>query len=110
MKRAIPIFVLGVVLSFLIFYVTSTEIFEVHITEYATEYTLDISLRTLIWFENFPDSVNPNALISAVPTAKGAVLLFICIVGLPGLITWRVTMKDPFFRRSRNPSSDEQDD
>ena len=108
MVKAASVFILASVLCFFVFYVAPSEIFEVTVTEYAAEYPLDLSLRTLIWQEDLPESVNQNALVSIWPTPKCFALLFVCIIGVPLLLAWRATMSRRLFSRKFDSESDSE--
>lgn len=72
------------------FYFYPTQIFEAKITENGAVYALDISLKSYLDHGSLPEVVSQQNLISVVPTWKGALLLIICLIGIPIMIGYRI--------------------
>lgn len=91
--KVLVIFTVTALLMFAIFYVYPAQIFESRIVEYESDYTADLSLTNILFHQDLPDFVNRDALVSIRPTVRGGLVLFICIIGLPGMIAWRSVVK-----------------
>ena len=90
------------VLSFALFYVYPADIFEAEITETDGSFTMELTLKNILFQEDLPPFVNKDKLLSVYPTVKGGLILFICIIGLPFMIAWRMTL-----RRNREEDQEE---
>jgi hypothetical protein len=93
MMRTVLIFLLasGVLFSFFYFY--PAEIFPAIIQSDLAEVTLDVSLKTLLFKEEFPDEVLAQNIVSVAPTTQAILLLLICLIGLPVMIALRFRQK-----------------
>lgn len=80
--------VMAVFIAFFYFY--PAKIFEARIFEGDISFTMDISVRGFLDFNELPE-VAYNPKVTAVnPTWKGLALLLICLVGLPIMIAYRL--------------------
>lgn len=83
----------GVALStFLIFYLAPVEIYEGKIIGPGSELVVDLSMRTLFFGGELPDSLISENIQAVSPTIKGWMLLVVIHLGMPGMIAYRMTL------------------
>lgn len=82
---------LGVIIVFTaFFYFYPADIFEVEITEGMANYSMDVSLKGILDNTQLPEAVSQSNLAEVSPTAKGWMLLIICLIGIPIMIGYRL--------------------
>ena len=92
MKKPYLIF-LGVALVMtLLLYFYPADLFEAETTFTDGALTKDVTLKQIISQSTWEDSKETIQNQIVTPTLKGWTMLFICLIGLPGLIAWRSTM------------------
>ena len=89
--KKIVIYFIGVAALFgCFFYFYPADIFEAKITEGELFYTIDVQLQAFFDLEKLPDAIYSPKVTDIKPTWKGGALLFICLIGLPGMIVYRL--------------------
>jgi len=92
MKKPYLIF-LGVALVMsLLLYFYPADIFQATTTFTDGDLTKDVTLKQIISQNTWPDSVETIQNQKVSPTVKGWAMLFICLIGMPGLMAWRSTL------------------
>ena len=84
-------------ISFLIlasfFYFYPADIFQAKIQILSSEIVTEVSLKALLFKTDMPRGILEDIVGSVKPTFQGALVLFICLVGLPVLIAMRFSKK-----------------
>jgi len=92
MKKPYLIFIGVSVVMGLLLYFYPADIFEAETTFTGGELTKEVTLKQLISQNTWTDSTETIKNQTVSPTTKGWAMLFICLIGLPGLMAWRSTM------------------
>jgi hypothetical protein len=79
---------IGVFFCFFFFY--TAEIFEADVIENGTKYSLDVSLHAFFNTAYLPEVSSVPHVSSVTPTWKGWFLLFICLIGIPLMLAYRI--------------------
>lgn len=90
MIKMIGIFLLVSIGFTVLFYFFPATIFEASIVENGMNYSTDISLKGFFDFKSLPQAVYSVSITSVEPTWKGWAMLFICLIGLPMMIAYRI--------------------
>ncbi|MBK6953748.1 MAG: hypothetical protein IPO32_19010 [Crocinitomicaceae bacterium] len=91
--RYFLIFVLSSAALFCFFYFYPAAIFQASIQGGLAEIITDVSLKTLLFKDDFPDGIIAENVVSLKPTLQGILLLLVCLVGLPAMIALRFGKK-----------------
>ena len=84
---------IGVIAAFFcFFFFYSAEIFEAKVLENSASYTIDIGLRGFMNWDYLPEAVSTTRVVDVMPTWKGWFLLFICLIGVPLMIAYRILL------------------
>lgn len=92
MKNPYLIFISVLIVMGMLLYFYPADVFEATTTYSDGELTKEVTLKQLISQNTWPDSIETIKNQSVSPTVKGWAMLFICIIGIPGLIAWRSTL------------------
>lgn len=92
MKNPYLIFIAVALIMGSLFYFYPAELFEATTNYTDGELTKEVTLKQLISQKTWPDSLNTIKNQEVLPTTKGWVMLFICLIGIPSLIAWRSTL------------------
>lgn len=92
MKKTYLIFIGIIAVMGLFLYFYPAEIFEATTTYTGGDLTKEITLKQLISQNTWPDSVDTITNQSVELTTKGWAMMFICLIGIPGLIAYRSTL------------------
>lgn len=90
MMKLVGVFLLVSIGFLTLFYFYPAAIFEADIIENGMYYSTDITLKSFFDHKALPSTIYSDKISSVVPSWKGWVLLFICIIGLPMMIAYRV--------------------
>ena len=91
--RVVLFSLLGILAFTCFFYFYPAQIFEAEIEEIGGTYQTDISLAAFLDYSQLPQGVSLQRLSTVAPTLKGGFLLFICLVGVPMMIGYRMALK-----------------
>ncbi|MBI3134113.1 MAG: hypothetical protein HYZ14_05495 [Bacteroidetes bacterium] len=76
---------------FAFFYFYPAAMFQATISSNMAQVTADISLKTLLYKENFPNGILAENVTAVSLTVQGVLILIICLVALPLMIAYRFT-------------------
>lgn len=91
--RFVGLFVLVFVLLLLFFYAYPAEIFNADIKNEFATINADITLRTLLFKEDFPNGIMSENVNSVKLTLQGWLFMAACLIGLPAMVALRFGRK-----------------
>ncbi|MBK9190147.1 MAG: hypothetical protein IPM77_00890 [Crocinitomicaceae bacterium] len=93
--RFFLIFIVSSAALFAFFYFYSANIFNCTLTGEFAEINADLSLKTILSGEQLPAELITANIQTVKPTLQGYMILFICLIGLPLMIAYRLTKARP---------------
>jgi len=80
---------------FAFFYFYPAAMFQANIASDLAAVTTDVSLKTLIYKNDFPNGIIAENVTNVSLTAQGIMVLLICLIGLPLMIAYRFKKNKP---------------
>ena len=93
--RFFLIFLAAVAGFFAFFYFYPAAMFQATISNNLAQVTTDISLKTLLHGTDYPNGILAENVSSVNLTLQGILILFICLIGIPLMIAYRMTKARP---------------
>lgn len=74
-------------------YLYPAHIFEAEVAGQGSSLVTELSLRSILFKENLPETVNAKNVESVRPTMAGIMIMIVCFIGLPAMIAWRFALR-----------------